>query len=79
VSNVDRPAVSIVERLVHIDAYRLDGAEELSTLGWEELVNDQNNLIVVEWAEQVAEVIPDSAIWLRFEVSGEEQRAITKM
>ena len=39
------------KRLVHIDAYRLEKYEELEVLGWEQLVADPNNLILVEWPE----------------------------
>jgi tRNA threonylcarbamoyl adenosine modification protein YjeE len=41
------------KRLVHIDAYRLESARELEALNFEELVADQNNLIMVEWPENI--------------------------
>jgi tRNA threonylcarbamoyl adenosine modification protein YjeE len=41
------------KRLIHIDAYRLEKPEELQALGWEDLVADKNNLIMVEWPENV--------------------------
>ena len=40
-------------RLVHIDAYRLERAEELEALSFEKLVADSHNLIMVEWPENV--------------------------
>ena len=40
-------------RLVHIDAYRLERREELEALGFEDLVADPGNLIMVEWPENV--------------------------
>jgi tRNA threonylcarbamoyladenosine biosynthesis protein TsaE len=82
------PPDAAFDRLVHIDAYRLEslpaapdgtvqaGGEELRTLGWDELVADPANLVVVEWAEKVKDVIPRDAIWLRCEVVGEEERDI---
>ncbi len=48
-------------RLIHIDAYRLKSAEELVALGWEEITSDSANLILIEWPERVAEIIPASA------------------
>ncbi|MEI6304478.1 MAG: tRNA (adenosine(37)-N6)-threonylcarbamoyltransferase complex ATPase subunit type 1 TsaE [Candidatus Taylorbacteria bacterium] len=39
------------KRLVHIDAYRLEKYEELEVLGWEQLIADAGNLIIVEWPE----------------------------
>jgi len=49
-------------RLVHIDAYRLKNAHELEVLGWREVAADAGNLILVEWPENVAELIPEDAI-----------------
>jgi tRNA threonylcarbamoyladenosine biosynthesis protein TsaE len=57
-------------RLVHIDAYRLKGTDELRHLGWDELVADLGNLICVEWPERVPGALPDGAIRLRFEIEG---------
>jgi len=45
-------------RLVHIDAYRLEKASELQALNFEELVESKNNLIVIEWPENVKEILP---------------------
>jgi len=52
---------------VHIDAYRLNGPEELSRLGFQNLLEDPDNIIVVEWADKVKDVVPKDARWLRFE------------
>lgn len=72
----DLPADAPYERLVHIDAYRLESGGELTALGFNELVADPGNLVVVEWAENVREVMPADALWLRIEVVGEEERDI---
>lgn len=40
-------------KLIHIDAYRLERREELEVLEWEKLVADKNNLILIEWPENV--------------------------
>jgi tRNA threonylcarbamoyladenosine biosynthesis protein TsaE len=45
-------------RLVHIDAYRLLKPEELLHLGWRELILDPQNLIFIEWPENVAAIMP---------------------
>lgn len=57
--------------LVHIDAYRLKSAHELRMLGWEELMHDSGNLVIIEWPERVAELIPKDAIRIRFDIEGE--------
>jgi tRNA threonylcarbamoyladenosine biosynthesis protein TsaE len=45
-------------RLIHIDAYRLDTASELQNLNFEELVENRHNLILIEWPENVKEILP---------------------
>lgn len=63
-------------RLVHMDAYRLKGSGELAPLGWDMLVSDPGNLIVLEWPEQVADVVPAGAVAVRLEDAGGESRRI---
>lgn len=46
------------ESLIHIDAYRLEKDEELLHLGWNELLKNQKNLIIIEWPENVINVMP---------------------
>lgn len=41
------------QRLIHIDAYRLEKREELEVLQWEKLIADKHNLIIIEWPEKV--------------------------
>jgi tRNA threonylcarbamoyladenosine biosynthesis protein TsaE len=45
----------IFKKLIHIDAYRLEKEIELIHLGWEELVSDKNNLIIIEWPERIVD------------------------
>lgn len=50
------------ERLIHIDAYRLDSGAGLAPLGFDELMEDPGNLILLEWPEKVADVLPKPAV-----------------
>lgn len=45
--------------LIHIDAYRLESGEELLNLGWQRIVSDPKNLILIEWPEMVEGVMPE--------------------
>ena len=64
-------------RLIHIDAYRLKGAHELAALGWQEILNDPRNLILLEWPERVAELIPGDAHRIALEFVDEQTRNIS--
>lgn len=61
------------ERLVHIDAYRLKGPQELAALNWQKRTEDPANLILLEWPERVADIVPHDAIRISFEIRGEER------
>lgn len=45
--------------LIHIDAYRLDLSSELVNLGWQKIISDPNNIILIEWPEKVADIMPE--------------------
>jgi tRNA threonylcarbamoyladenosine biosynthesis protein TsaE len=47
-------------RLVHIDAYRLEKGEDLSALGFDEIMGDAENLVVLEWPEMVQNTVSKS-------------------
>ena len=49
----------------HFDFYRLESAAEVLALGWDEYL-DAGGVVVVEWADKFAELIPEGAHWIRF-------------
>ncbi|MEK7144491.1 MAG: tRNA (adenosine(37)-N6)-threonylcarbamoyltransferase complex ATPase subunit type 1 TsaE [Patescibacteria group bacterium] len=49
-------------RLVHIDAYRLEKGSDLAPLGFDELMQDKDNLILLEWPEKVIGALPSPAV-----------------
>ncbi len=63
-------------KLIHIDAYRLEGGKEMRALDWGALLLDEHNLIFIEWPEQVKDAIPEDIISLSFEYAGEGIRQI---
>lgn len=63
-------------RLIHIDAYRLESGHELIELGWEDIAGDPENLIVVEWAEKVEDILPADTKKIELGVVSEGVRTI---
>ena len=61
-------------RLIHIDAYRLESGKELQNLNFEELVSNRNNLIFIEWPENVIDILPQNHIKLFCEFVDENSR-----
>jgi len=42
----------------HIDLYRLDSPDQLTNLGWDEVVSSRS-LVLIEWPERAADRLPD--------------------
>ena len=64
-------------RFIHIDAYRLESGNEMHALDWGTIIHDPQNIIFIEWPEQVAEVMPQETFSLFFEYVDEHTRNIT--
>ena len=62
--------------LIHIDAYRLEKSEELFKLGWQELIENKNNLIIIEWPENVPDCIPKDVLKIEISHINENTRTI---
>lgn len=62
--------------LIHIDAYRLEKSEELFKLGFQELLDDKNNLIIIEWPELVPDCIPKNACKIKLSHTNENTHNI---
>lgn len=62
--------------LIHIDAYRLEKGEELKKLGIKEVFKDPKNLILIEWPERIAEILPSDHFKISFEFVDETTRKI---
>jgi len=59
--------------VLHIDLYRLSGADEAEDLGFFERVGS-DGVTVVEWADKFPSLIPGHALWLRLEHDGDRRR-----
>jgi len=64
-------------RLIHIDAYRLESGSDLAPLGFDELMNDSGNLILLEWPEKVSDALPPPTVKISFATLSDTSRAIS--
>ena len=62
-------------RVYHIDLYRLDRAEQVATLGLDEIF-DREAVVLIEWGERFPQLLPDGRIEIRIEPVNEESRRI---
>ena len=61
--------------LYHFDVYRLNDAEEMYELGYEEYFFGRG-VCVVEWADQIMELIPAESVIIRIEYGKDEDERI---
>ena len=60
----------------HCDAYRLQSAEELLALGLEEMLDDRDAVIAIEWADRFPDVLPAHSIRIDLEHEDDSSRRI---
>ncbi len=69
-------ALGEYKNFYHIDAYRLKNPGELLELGFEDLVENSENIIAIEWADKVKSILPSDVIGINFESLGGDKRKI---
>lgn len=65
------------KRLIHIDAYRLEKGDNLSPLGFDEIMKDAQNIVFLEWPEKVVGAIPKPTAHISFQVLADNSRMIS--
>ncbi len=59
--------------LLHMDAYRIEHAEEVDELALFERVDD-GEVLIIEWADRIEAQLPDIDVWIKMAPTGEETR-----
>jgi tRNA threonylcarbamoyladenosine biosynthesis protein TsaE len=75
ISNKSQKPNDQIQNIFHFDSYRV-GTNDILALGWEEIIADKKNVVIIEWAERVREIVPTDAVWVRFEWVDEEKRKL---
>ena len=70
------PEGGVFKRLVHIDAYRLPEGANLAPLGFDELMQDSGNLILLEWPEQAFGHLPEPTAKITLSPNADGTRTI---
>ncbi len=59
----------------HFDTYRIS-ADEAIEAGFDEVLDDRDSIIFIEWSENIAPLLPDKYITVNIRRAGEESREI---
>ena len=61
------------QRLYHLDCYRLQGADDVDTIGLDDIL-DGDGVVIFEWAERIEEALPDNYLWIDLKVNDTSRR-----
>ncbi len=62
--------------LFHFDFYRMDSAEEVLTVGWDDIL-DEPGVVIIEWADLFRELLPPHTRWFQFTPQEDGSRLCT--
>ena len=60
----------------HIDLYRIQTKQDLLGLGIDEILKDEKNIVSIEWAEKLFDLLPKKRIDLKFKYIDQNERLI---
>ncbi len=83
-AKISSPTFIIVHRhklkanfIWHIDLYRLTSLEEAKAVGIEEILEDKNSVILIEWPEKIEKLLPKKRWEIKLEAVSENERRVS--
>ncbi|MEE8131555.1 MAG: tRNA (adenosine(37)-N6)-threonylcarbamoyltransferase complex ATPase subunit type 1 TsaE [Candidatus Paceibacterota bacterium] len=79
---ITSPTFIIIRRynhIYHIDCYRIKKPKEILDLGLKEIINNPQNIVLIEWADNIKKLLPRNTIWIRFKHGDKEKERIIKI
>ncbi len=64
------------KKLFHIDLYRLENPNDLKGLDLEEILSNPDNIVLIEWAEKIKNLLPKKIVQISFEIIDQNSRKI---
>ena len=65
------------ENFYHFDVYRINNEKEILNLGWEEIISNSRNIVLVEWADKIEKNLPKNCVKIMFKHLKGDKREIT--
>lgn len=86
IQHIQSPTFSIInsydisfgafKKVFHVDVYRIEDLKELEVLHFTDMFENPENIVVLEWADKVKDLIPQDAEWIYFEHDTNETRKV---
>ncbi len=61
----------------HFDLYRLESAEEAMDIGFEDYLDDPDNVCLIEWPDRAEELLPAELLRVGIELQPDRSRLVT--
>lgn len=65
-----------IKKLVHIDAYRIKHPKDLEAIGALDYINRKDTVTIIEWIENIKEIISKETIDIELKHLGENKREV---
>lgn len=66
-----------ISKLIHVDCYRVKSEKDAEAIGLIDYLNQKNNIIAIEWPENIESILPKNIVKVNFENMGKNIRKIT--
>ncbi len=74
--HVGRTAAGERTALYHLDLYRLEGAGDLASFGYEEYLDEPGGIVVIEWPERLVSDLPEEHLLISLEHLADTKRRL---
>ena len=61
----------------HFDVYRIMNPGEIYEIGFEDYIGEESSIIIVEWADNIIDEMPENTVYVEIEHNGEDTRRIS--
>ena len=61
----------------HFDAYRFMRPEEIYETGFEDYIGEEGSVVIVEWADNIIEEMPEDAVYVEIKYDNENTRKVS--
>ena len=61
----------------HFDAYRIINPEEIYEIGFEDYIGEENAAVIVEWADNIIDEMPEHTVYIEISYNDETSRKIS--
>ncbi len=67
-----------IQNFIHIDAYRIKTEQDILSIGADEYFNRDNTIVLIEWADKIKKILPNSIKYINIKIQEGDKRLIIK-